>query len=94
MNPMNLNKMKELVELLRLPEDGQILDVACGKAEFLCLVVERYGVSATGIELSPYTIEAARKNVENRKLGSRIELLHMDGSKFNPERSESLDMAS
>lgn len=94
MNPMSLSKMKELIELLRLPDGGRILDVACGKAEFLCLIVERYGVSATGIELSPYIIEAARKNVEDRKLGNRIELLHMDGSKFNLDRTESLDLAS
>lgn len=94
MNPMSLSKMKELIELLRLPDGGRILDVACGKAEFLCLIVERYGVAATGIELSPYTIEAARKNVEDRKLSNRIELLHMDGSKFNLDRTESLDLAS
>jgi SAM-dependent methyltransferase len=94
MNPMSLSKMKELIELLRLPDGGRILDMACGKAEFLCLIVERYGVTATGIELSPYTIEAARKNVEDRKLSSRIELLHMDGSKFNLDRTESLDLAS
>lgn len=94
MNPMSLSKMKELVELLRLPDGGRILDVACGKAEFLCLAVERYGVVATGIELSPYTIEAARKNVENRELGNRIKLLHMDGGKFNLDRTGSLDLAS
>ena len=44
---------------------GRVLDVACGKAEFLCLVAEAYNVKATGIDLSPHTIEAARKNVEN-----------------------------
>jgi SAM-dependent methyltransferase len=94
MNPMSLTKTKELVELLRLPDGGRILDVACGKAEFLCLIVERYGVAATGIDLSPYTIKAARQNVEDRKLSDRIELLHVDGGKYEPERSESLDLAS
>jgi SAM-dependent methyltransferase len=94
MNPVSLSKTKELVELLRLPDDGRILDVACGKAEFLCLIVERYGVSATGIDLSPYTIKTALQNVENRKLSDCIELLHMDGAKYNPERTGSLDLAS
>ena len=82
------------VGLLHLPEGGRILDVACGKAEFLCLNVERYDVSATGIDLSPYTIEAARQNVAHRKLSDRIELLHMDGSKYAPDPFESLDLAS
>jgi len=94
MNPMSLSKMKELIELLRLPGGGRILDVACGKAEFLCLVVERYNVAAIGIDLSPYAIKAARKNVEDRELGSRIELLHMDGGKFNLDGIGSLNLAS
>jgi SAM-dependent methyltransferase len=70
------------------------LDVACGKAEFLCLVVERYDVAATGIDLSPFTIEAARENVADRGLDGRIELLHMDGGKYEPEEPESLDLAA
>jgi SAM-dependent methyltransferase len=94
MNPMSLDKTREFVELLRLPAGGRVLDVACGKAEFLCLAAERYGVTGTGIELSPYTIKAARKNVEIRGLGGRIELLHMGGGKYEPDTPESLDLAS
>jgi SAM-dependent methyltransferase len=70
------------------------LDVACGKAEFLCLAAEAYGVIATGIDLSPYAIEAARENVETRRLTDRIELLHMDGAKYEPNAPESLHLAS
>lgn len=94
MNPLSLAKTRELVGLLRLPGGGRVLDVACGKAEFLCLVAEAYDVKATGIELSPYTIQAARKNVDARGLGGRIELLHMDGGKYEPNAPESLDLAS
>jgi len=72
MNPMSLDKIRELVGLLRMPEGGRVLDVACGKAEFLCLVAEAYGVTGTGIDLSPYTIKAARKNVEARSLADRM----------------------
>lgn len=94
MNPLSLEKIRELVGLLRLPEGGRVLDVACGKAEFLCLVAEAYDVKAVGIDLSPYTIKAARKNVETRGLVDRIELLHEDGGKYNPNVPESLDLAS
>ena len=94
MNPLSLEKTRELVSLLRLPEGGRVLDVACGKAEFLCLAVEAYGVTATGIDLSPYTIKAARKNVETRGLAECIELLHMDGGEYEPNAPESLDLAS
>ena len=94
MNPMSLAKTKELIDLLRLPDGGRVLDVACGKAEFLCLVAQRYEVTGTGIELSPFTFEEARTNVAARQLTNRIELLNMDGGKYESERQKSLDMAS
>lgn len=94
MNPTNLAKTKELIECLRLPDSGRVLDVACGKAEFLCLVAERYEVTATGLDLSPFTIEEARKNVAARGLKERIELLHVDGGQYRPDPGATLDLAS
>ncbi|MCE5327324.1 MAG: class I SAM-dependent methyltransferase [Planctomycetaceae bacterium] len=94
MNPLSLEKTRELVGLLRLADGGRVADVACGKAEFLCLVAEAYDVTAAGVELSPYTIAAARENVQARGLGGRIELLHMDGGEYQPDAPESLDLAS
>lgn len=90
MNPMSLAKTAEIIECLRLPEAGRVLDVACGKAEFLCRVAERYPVTGTGIDLSPYTIEAARRNVAARGLDARITLLHMDGAAYTPASAPDL----
>ena len=72
MNPMSLAKTEELIKCLRLPDAGRVLDVACGKAEFLCRVAERYPVTGTGIDLSPITIEEARRNVAVHGLEGRI----------------------
>ncbi len=94
MNPTSLAKNEELVELLRLPAGSRVLDVACGKAEFACLVAERYDVAATGIDLSPFTIEAARKNVADRGLDDRIELLQVDGGEYEAEEPENFDLAA
>ncbi len=94
MNPLSLEKTREFVGLLRLPDGGRVLDVGCGKAEFLCLVAESYGVTATGVELSPPTIEAARENVAARGLAERIELLHADGGEYEPDEPASLDLAA
>jgi len=92
MNPMSLAKTDQLIERLCLPDSGRVLDVACGKAEFLCLVAERYAVQSTGLDLSPITIEAARRNVATRGLDGRIELLHMDGGKY--EADQGFDLVS
>lgn len=94
MNPMNMAKTLGLIGLLQLPNGGRVLDVACGKAEFLCLMAKRYDVTGTGIELSPYTIEEARKNVDARNLGDRINLLNADGSTYTPEEAGRLDLVS
>jgi len=81
-NPTSLAKTEELIELLRLPDGGRVLDVACGKAEFLCLVAERYGIEGTGLELSPIAMEEARRNVAARGLDGRIGLIHIDGAEY------------
>jgi SAM-dependent methyltransferase len=94
MNPVSLAKTQELIDLLRLPDSGHVVDVACGKAEFLCLVAERYNVTATGVDLSPITIEAARANVATRCLDGRITLLHMDGVTCEQDLEAPFDMAS
>ena len=94
MNPMSLAKTEELIDRLCLPDGGRVLDVACGKAEFLCLVAERYEVRGTGLDLSPITIEEARRNVAARGLNGRIELLHVDGGTYEPDRGAMLDLAS
>ena len=94
MNPMSLAKTGELIECLHLPDSSRVLDVACGKAEFLCLVAERYEVAGTGLDLSPITIEEARRNVAARGLKERIELLHLDGAKYELDKGAMLDLAS
>lgn len=94
MNPMSLAKTEEIIECLRLPDGGRVLDVACGKAEFLCRVVQRYGVTGVGVELSPVTIEEARRNVASRGLEGRIALLHMDGGDYATDVGAQLDLAS
>ncbi|MBN1808315.1 MAG: methyltransferase domain-containing protein [Planctomycetes bacterium] len=94
MNPISVTKTLETVELLRLEENGHVLDIACGKAEFLCLAAERYKVKGTGVDASPFTSAKAKENVKARGLAGRIEILHMDGAKYEPNEAECYSMAS
>ena len=43
-NPTSEEKLGRLVELLRLPVDGRVVDIACGKGEFLSRLTQAYGV--------------------------------------------------
>jgi SAM-dependent methyltransferase len=60
-----------------------MLDIACGKGEFLARIIERYGCSAVGVDLSPYTIEEARTLVVERLPQADVELIHGDGGEYD-----------
>ncbi|WP_298512687.1 bifunctional 2-polyprenyl-6-hydroxyphenol methylase/3-demethylubiquinol 3-O-methyltransferase UbiG [uncultured Kordia sp.] len=50
--------MKHLVEFLNLPEDGTILDLACGKGRH-SVFLNTMGYNVTGVDLSPNSIAHA-----------------------------------
>jgi SAM-dependent methyltransferase len=91
-NPTSAAKLDELIELLDLPSGGRVLDIACGKGEPLIRIVERYGVRAVGVDLSPHHLGDARKRVAARLPGAGVELLEMDGASYTGEPG-SFDLA-
>ena len=44
-NPTSNDKLARLVGLLRLPAEARVVDIACGKGEFLIRLAEAYGDS-------------------------------------------------
>lgn len=94
MNPMSATKLQEMIELFRLSEKENILDIACGKAEYLCMVAKRYSVSGTGIDASPLTAKEAKENVEAKGMAKSIEILNMDGANYKPKEPESFCVSS
>jgi SAM-dependent methyltransferase len=82
-NPTSVEKLDRVIGVLDLPAGGRMLDIACGKGEFLARVVERYGCAAVGVDLSPYTIEDARRLVAERLPQANVELIHRDGAEYD-----------
>jgi SAM-dependent methyltransferase len=64
-NPTSVVKMERIYDLLDLPAGARVLDVGCGKGEMLIRLVERFGVSAVGIDPSP-VLSMARANAAER----------------------------
>ncbi len=93
-NPMNEAKLARLVELLRLPTGAQVVDIACGKGEFLFRLAEAYGVRGVGVDISPFYIAEAEKRRKTRLSGAGIMFRKMDGADFKPDAPETLDLAS
>jgi SAM-dependent methyltransferase len=98
-NPTSVEKLDELIALLDLKKRARVLDIACGKAELLIRIIERYGCSGVGVDLSPYFIASAREKAKARvgrsqtrgRKGARLELIEGDGAAYDGE-SGSFDL--
>ncbi len=62
-NPISERKVRALIDLLRLPAAGRILDIARGRGEILVRTAQRWGVSAMGVDLSPFAVAHSRRAV-------------------------------
>ena len=86
-NPMSEAKLARLVELLRLPVGAQVVDIACGKGEFLVRLAEAYGVRGQGVDISPFFIAAAEQRRNERAPGADIVFAEMNGADFKLDRN-------
>ena len=93
-NPTSEEKLTRLVELLRLPTNAQVVDIACGKGEFLIRLAEAYGARGMGIDISPFYIAEAEKRLKARTSNAGITFTKMNGAHFKPDEPHSLDLAS
>ena len=91
-NPMSKGKFERLCRLLQLKQGAQVLDIACGKGEFLIRLAELYDISGTGVDISPYCIRDCRKKHRDRIPDADLKFIEMDGADYKPELHESFDL--
>ena len=92
-NPMSVEKLDELITLLDLKSGSKVLEIAIGKGEFLIRLVEKYNVSAIGVDLSPYYLDDAKRKAKERVPNADLTLIEMDGANYKPDTPESFDFA-
>jgi SAM-dependent methyltransferase len=63
-NPLSGAALDETIALLEPPPGGRVLDVACGRAEVLRRVAERFEVEATGYDSDAALIESGPPGLE------------------------------
>jgi SAM-dependent methyltransferase len=93
-NPTSEAKLVHLVRLLDLPKGAGVVDIACGKGEFLIRLVEEYEVRGLGVDISPYCIEDCKKKAADRLSMPNVKFSQMDGAQFRPEKPASLHLAA
>jgi SAM-dependent methyltransferase len=92
LNPMSIDKLDGLFSLLNLKPDLKILDIGCGKGEFLIKLAELFNISGIGVDISPYFLKDCKDNKNERVPNSDIKFLEMDGAKYRPETNELFDL--
>lgn len=93
-NPTSEDKLARLVDLVRLPAAARVVDIACGKGEFLIRLAEACAVRGVGVDLSPFFIAAAERRLQARVPQAEITFTQMDGADFKPDKPHSLTLAS
>jgi SAM-dependent methyltransferase len=93
-NPTSEAKLVHLVRLLDLPKGAGVVDIACGKGEFLIRLAEEYEVRGLGVDISPYCIEECKRKAADRLSKPNIKFTQMDGAEFRPEQPASLHLAA
>jgi SAM-dependent methyltransferase len=86
-NPLSEAKLDEIVELLALPMVARVLDIGCGKGEFLVRTATRWPCSAVGVDLSPDFVAAARARVKAAGLEGRVTIVEGNGNEYTAEPS-------
>lgn len=92
-NPTSLEKLDELIGLLRLKPGARVIEIASGKSEFMVRLAERYGISGIGVDISPYCIARARQKHQERVPNADLVFMQMDGAQYQPEAPESFHLA-
>jgi len=90
---MNNEKLNKLVELTRLNENSNVLEIACGKAEFLIRLAEAYNIQGVGIDISPYCIIEAKEKLKKRRPDSKIKFIELNGAVYKHPEENFFDLA-
>ncbi len=93
-NPMNTEKLEQLIALLPLMSGAPVLEIATGKGEFIIRLAERYNIAGVGVDLSPYFIVDAMRKHQKRVPNAQLSFLELDGADYEPDKPETFDLVA
>lgn len=78
--PFGQSQVDALLPHIALEPTHRATDLGCGRAEVLLQLVERFGVSATGIDQSAAALAIAEREATARGLRERVQLVEVDAA--------------
>ena len=85
LNPFTEAKLMRLGEICRLGPGMRQLDLACGKGEMLCRWADAFGITGTGVDISPVFLGAARKRSDELGVADRVAFVESDAAAYAPD---------
>ncbi|MFQ5834260.1 MAG: SAM-dependent methyltransferase [Candidatus Thorarchaeota archaeon] len=90
---MSKEKFERFCKVLNLIRGARVIDIACGKGEYLVRFAELYDISGVGVDKSPFCIRDCKEKLNTRMPEANLEFLEMDGADYRPDSPESFDLA-
>ncbi len=90
-NPFSSEKIEAIINLLDLTSEARVLDIGAGKAELLIRLIERFSVSALGVDFSSAFLQEAYEQAEARIPQGKLTLQECDVTAFQAD-VESFDL--
>ncbi len=69
---------RRLLELCRLTPNQRVLDLGCGTGFTACTLARKYSARVVAIDVSPTSIQQARRRAAREQVGERVTLLQAD----------------
>ncbi|WP_336219521.1 class I SAM-dependent methyltransferase [Citrobacter amalonaticus] len=81
-NPFTPEKYATLGRVLRMQPGTRILDLGSGSGEMLCTWARDYGITGTGIDMSPLFTSQAKQRAEELGVSDRVQFVHNDAAGY------------
>ena len=81
-NPFTPEKLAILGAALRLEKGARVLDLGSGSGEMLCTWACDYGITGTGIDMSPLFTEQAKLRAEELGVAAQVKFIHGDAAGY------------
>jgi len=81
-NPFTPEKFATLGAALRLEKGARVLDLGSGSGEMLCTWARDYGITGTGIDMSPLFTAQAKLRAEELGVAHQVTFIHDDAAGY------------